>query len=280
MKRRLKMVVLGMISAAGMAGMAMAGSIDSPGAPGSSASKMPSVGDIYTYLTTGTPVPTPGASFTEPSSSPAGTGHTLTEIYEAVATPFPQCDAAVSDVNSGKKFFCTVSGSWGLKTGTLTQLQYCTLLKTGQTSVYFTGDAASKNKGKDFNYTNSTSSNSVTDNVTGLMWAKDGTGAGCRGASIADWYSAVSWAVGLTFDGYSDWRLPNITELQSIVVRAVGSSPYINKTYFINTQTTYWSSTTLPSGTTYAMNMPFSSFFTSTATRGVGYCVRAVRGGE
>ena len=277
--KRLRMVVLGMISAAGMAGMSMAGSINSPGAPGSSASKMPALGDVYTYLTTGTPVPTPGTSFTEPSSSPAGTGHTLTDIYEAVATPFPQCDATVSNVISGKKFFCTVAGSWGLKTGTLAP-KYCTLLKTGQTSVYWTGDDASKNKGKAFSYTDSTSSNSVTDNVTGLMWAKSYNGAGCRNGSTLNWYSAVSWAVGLTFDGYSDWRLPNITELQSIVVRdTTPGSPYINKTYFMVISGTYWSSTTYPPSVSYAMTEPFT-LSVSTATKGVYYAVRAVRGGE
>ena len=277
--KRLKMVVSGMIFAAGMGGMAMAGSINSPGAPGSEASKMPALGNIYTYLTTGTPVPTPGTSFTEPSSSPAGTGHTLTDIYEAVATPFPQCDASVSNLISGKKFFCTVAGSWGLKTGTLAP-KYCTLLKTGQTSVYYTGDDAANNKGKAFSYTAS-SGNSVFDNVTGLMWAQDGYGAGCYSGWSQNWGGAVDWAVRLTFDGYSDWRLPNATELQSILVRNVSpGSPYINKTYFSAKSGYYWSSTTCASTTDYAVSVEFNGFGASNVTKGAQYYVRAVREGE
>ena len=279
--KRLKMVVSGMTFAVGMAGTVMAGSIDSPGAPGSTASKMPALGDVYTYLTTGTPAPTPGAGFTEPSSGPGGTGRTLTEIYAAVATPFPQCDAAVSDVRSEKKYFCTVAGSWGVKTGTLVPLQYCTLLKTGQQSVYRTGDDASKSKGKAFSYTNTTSNLSVTDNVTGLMWPKSGTGAGCCSGSAMLWESAIDWAVGLTFDGYSDWRLPNVTELQTICVKRAdyGGSPYINFTVFPNTFAgNYWTSTTSPTYTSSAMYV--DSVGAGNDWKSYGYYVRAVRGGE
>ncbi len=278
--KRSGIAALGMMFAVGTAGMVMAGSIDSPGAPGSSASKMPAIGDIYTYLTTGTPAPTPGTSFTEPSSSPAGTGHTIAEVYAAVATPFPQCDATVSNVYSGKKFFCTVAGSWGLKTGTLTQLQYCTLLKTGQTSVYQTGDDASKNKGKAASYTNSGSGLSVIDNVTGLMWAKNAAGAGCCSGSHLAWASAIDWAVGLTFDGYADWRLPNITELQSICLRdeSMGS---INRTWFLNlSQESHWTSTTSPYTTDNAQDLEFSVTTVNSAAKSNSCRVWAVRGGE
>ena len=279
--KRLKMAVLGMMFAVGMAGMVMAGSIDSPGAPGSAASKMPAFGDVYTYLTTGTPAPTPGTSFTEPASGPGGTGHTLTEIYAAVATPFPQCDAAVSDVYSGKKFFCTVAGSWGLKTGAFVPQVYCSLLKTGQTASYRMGDEGAKSKGKGFSYTDS--SNSVTDNVTGLMWAKDGAGAGCLNNSSVVWSSAIDWAVGLTFDGYSDWRLPNVTELQSILVRDAGQgSPYINATYFTGTKSgSYWTATTPPYAADFAMMVDFNNGGVSCDVKSTyRYYVRAVRGGE
>ncbi|MDC0584391.1 DUF1566 domain-containing protein [Bacteroidales bacterium] len=51
----------------------------------------------------------------------------------------------------------------------------------------------------------------VSDLATGLMWQKadDGTGR--------DWENALSYAEGLELAGYSDWRLPNAKELQSIV---------------------------------------------------------------
>ena len=51
----------------------------------------------------------------------------------------------------------------------------------------------------------------VTDNATGLMWVQDDTGEGMI------WEDALSIAEGSEYAGYSDWRLPNVKELQSIV---------------------------------------------------------------
>jgi len=51
----------------------------------------------------------------------------------------------------------------------------------------------------------------ITDNATGLMWAKDDDGEGMT------WGEALSYAENATDAGYSDWRLPNAKELQSIL---------------------------------------------------------------
>lgn len=54
----------------------------------------------------------------------------------------------------------------------------------------------------------------VTDRATGLMWARDDSGA------AMDWRSALAWVQGRnaeSFAGHHDWRLPNAKELQSIV---------------------------------------------------------------
>jgi len=50
----------------------------------------------------------------------------------------------------------------------------------------------------------------ITDYATGLMWQKSDNSEGL------DWKSALSYAENLELAGYSDWRLPNIKELQSI----------------------------------------------------------------
>lgn len=51
----------------------------------------------------------------------------------------------------------------------------------------------------------------ISDKATGLMWQKadDGT--------ARNWENALSYAGNLALAGYSDWRLPNAKELQSIV---------------------------------------------------------------
>jgi hypothetical protein len=276
---RMKTIILaGLICAVGMAGSAMAGSLDSPG-PSSEGSGMPTLKQVYEYLTVGSPVTIAG-SFEGPTAGPGSTMYTTKQIYEAVATPFPQCDATVSDVKAGKKFFSTQSGSWGVQTGTMSTV--AGLLKTGQTTSYYTGDDGYYQKGTAFSYTDN-GDGTVTDNVTSLMWAKDGNAAGCRSGAPVYWSSAIEWAEGLVFAGYSDWRLPNRGELLSLN-QITSSSPYINKTFFPNTSSTaYWSSTTQIGSTGRAYACPYtnSSLVVDTWPYG-GYmgAVRAVRGGS
>ncbi len=60
----------------------------------------------------------------------------------------------------------------------------------------------------------------ITDRATGLMWAQNDSGhlrAGARGDGKMNWEEALRWAENLQYAGHSDWRLPNIKELQSIV---------------------------------------------------------------
>ncbi len=51
----------------------------------------------------------------------------------------------------------------------------------------------------------------ISDNATNLMWMKDDSGEGMS------WKDALSYAESKDFAGYSDWRLPNAKELQSIL---------------------------------------------------------------
>ncbi|HHD72886.1 MAG TPA: DUF1566 domain-containing protein [Epsilonproteobacteria bacterium] len=51
----------------------------------------------------------------------------------------------------------------------------------------------------------------ITDGATSLMWAQSDYNI------TMDWPSALDYAKNATIAGYSDWRLPNVKELQSIV---------------------------------------------------------------
>jgi hypothetical protein len=62
----------------------------------------------------------------------------------------------------------------------------------------------------------------ITDSATSLMWMQQDSGsfsgtAGTQGDGSVDWPEALSWCEGLTHATYSDWRLPNAKEMQSIV---------------------------------------------------------------
>lgn len=51
----------------------------------------------------------------------------------------------------------------------------------------------------------------ITDDASGLMWKQEDNGEGI------DWTTALSYAENADFADYSDWRLPDVKELQSIV---------------------------------------------------------------
>ncbi len=97
----------------------------------------------------------------------------------------------------------------------------------------------------------------VTDNKTGLMWKTCGEGQvfnssnqSCDNtASVYTWQNALKQVQTVNssggFAGFSDWRVPNIKELDSITeLQCV--SPAINLMVFPNTDTNspwFWSST-------------------------------------
>ncbi len=158
------------------------------------------------------------------------------------------------------------------------------LLKTGQTASYRSGDDGTYQKGIAFSYQTADPAGNgeivTTDNVTGLIWASDGNGAGCYNGGTRTWEEAIDWAEGLTFAGYSDWRLPNIRELHSLVDFGT-YFPAINTTYFPNTRAGYyWSGSTVAGSTGYAWVEGFRSGYIVNGGKTDGYYVRTVRGGK
>lgn len=51
----------------------------------------------------------------------------------------------------------------------------------------------------------------ITDNATGLMWMQNDNG------SAILWENALSYAENFSYAGYSDWRLPDVKELHSLL---------------------------------------------------------------
>lgn len=88
----------------------------------------------------------------------------------------------------------------------------------------------------------------VTHDTTGLMWMRcslgqEWNGSSCNGsASSYTWQNALQEADGYNYAGYSDWRLPDKNELESIVEERC-YNPSINSTLFPNTLSSwFWSS--------------------------------------
>lgn len=107
------------------------------------------------------------------------------------------------------------------------------------------------------------SDGTITDNATGLMWKKCSlglTGSHCETgtAQPLTWQTALAAANDSTDTGYTDWRLPNVKELASLIEVAC-HTPSINETFFPNTATThsYWSSSPVIYNNNNAWTVPF-----------------------
>src|SRR3989338_5468335 len=115
----------------------------------------------------------------------------------------------------------------------------------------------------------------VTDNDTGLMWQKEDDDV------TRTWESAIIYCEGLSLGSYSDWRLPNIKELESIT-DATKDNPAIDTTYFPNTNSSsslakYWSSTTYMNDSSSAWSVSYYSNIYM-YYKSYDYYVRCVRG--
>ncbi|MCX6791855.1 MAG: DUF1566 domain-containing protein, partial [Candidatus Gottesmanbacteria bacterium] len=91
--------------------------------------------------------------------------------------------------------------------------------KTGQTTSYKTGDDGDLERGVAWPSPRFTDhGNTVTDNLTGLMWIRNANLPGV----YKTWQQALDYVKGMnagTYDenfGYTDWRLPNRKELHSL----------------------------------------------------------------
>jgi hypothetical protein len=113
----------------------------------------------------------------------------------------------------------------------------------------------------------------VNDLNTGLIWQQ------ATSDSEMDVDSAGSYCSGLSLAGYSDWRLPNIYELQSIVDYGK-YGPSIDTTAFPGTKSfSIWSSTTDISSFG-AWLVGFYNGIVSYEHKSDKFSVRCVRGGN
>src|SRR3989337_786541 len=80
----------------------------------------------------------------------------------------------------------------------------------------------------------------ITDDLTGLMWVRLPDGV-----KRTTWQQALDYANGLSLCGYTDWRLPNVNELESLInAEQSNTATWLNTQGFNNVQYHgYWSST-------------------------------------
>ena len=125
----------------------------------------------------------------------------------------------------------------------------------------------------------------VTDSATGLLWQKCSNGLNatiCSGtASTSTWTDAITYCEGLSLGSRSDWRLPNVNELRTIVDYIKSTAPTIDTTAFPGTQSSnyYWSSSTYALSTNNAWVINFNNGIVTNGSKDfTTYYVRCVAG--
>ena len=187
---------------------AHAGDLDAPAGPTSAGSAMYTLEDVYNRLDAGTEGTKRAGEFSEPSSGPASTGHTLDEVY-AKAIPTQVGKTGQKDCYYDNKSGTCTCGEANCPSGQDGGLEK----GVAWPAVRFSDNG----------------DGTVTDNLTGLIWLQN---ANCPNAT-RDLASAFSDVVQLNTIGrmndnhcgdrsaggthQTDWRLPNIRELQSLV---------------------------------------------------------------
>ena len=84
-----------------------------------------------------------------------------------------------------------------------------------------------------------TATDIVTDNLTGLVWARN------PGTAYNSWQDALTYANSSSTCGYNDWRMPNRKELRSLTNYGTSNGAgYLAGQGFQNIQNLYWTATT------------------------------------
>ena len=119
----------------------------------------------------------------------------------------------------------------------------------------------------------------VTDTSTGLMWQQDTARDGQGNYDPMTWEEALAYCESRTIGGHTDWRLPTIKELRSLVDHTK-YDPAIDALHFPNTvASVYWSSTPFTYVTCLTWIIDFYNGGTGSGSE-TYYYVRAVRGGQ
>jgi hypothetical protein len=139
-------------------------------------------------------------------------------------------------------------GMWPVRSSINGTIQ---LSKTGQNTSYSPGDDGDLQRGvawPDPRFTDH-DDGTVTDNLTGLMWTKDAN----LSAGALSWQQALDYVAGMNDGayqnfGYTDWSLPNRSQLRSLLDYSVYLPVLPSDHPFSNVQWddgpgSYWTST-------------------------------------
>lgn len=111
------------------------------------------------------------------------------------------------------------------------------------------------------------------DPETGLEWQ-------CESPGEMSWLDALAYSRELELDGKTDWRLPTVSELETLLDRSVlhyELRPIVREEVPFRDSLSYWSSTTFRDGTKNAWIVMFDGGYVLSYDKKNAYHVRCVR---
>lgn len=167
-----------------------------------------------------------------------------------------------TDVLNGHYYYVVVNHT--AKTLTLYSNAYCSTGVDTTGKTYTSGGTSIQNKF--YVCSSAHTSGTFADDVAAAKWRETvwtASAANLTTPSTMGWLptggaaDAINNCEALDYAGHSDWRLPNVNELQSLANYGT-YSPAIDTTKFPNTQSYYyWSSSTFAGNTTFAWGVYF-----------------------
>ena len=125
-------------------------------------------------------------------------------------------------------------------------------------------------KGGDMRFKNN-SDGTITDTETGLIWQDQ------NAPKEMNWHEAIEYAKSLDLAGHTDWRIPTINELFSLI----DFSKHNPATELPNMESSYyWSSSTDASSTANAWHVHFTNGSVYRYYKSNSNYVRCVRSGQ
>jgi hypothetical protein len=154
--------------------------------------------------------------------------------------------------------------------------------KTGQTVSYRTGDDGDLETGVAWPKPrfNDLGDGTVKDNLTGLEWVKAPHSLSDNSETIV-WNGAIDFCETLVYADHSDWRLPSVKELESLVHSGTYNPALPIGHSFDGVQDSYyWSSTSRASNIDFAWLVGMRNGFVRYYDKVNDYYIWPVRGGK
>jgi len=185
-------------------------------------------------------------------------------------------DATINDVLKDKTF------SNSSATGLIGARPAAPVGKTGQTVPYADGDDGDYQQGEDevprWDTTGGTGFG-IKDHLTGLIWQNPlGVSLGAWGGYLG--YDQLDYCEELVTGGqYSDWRMSNVKELQSLIdFSQSGPALPSSHPFSLVFADEYWTSTTWENNTSQALTVNLDSGLVQPQNKSSGHRVWCVRG--